>query len=75
MRFKELESLHDISILVIGDIMLDTYQMGISTRISPEAPVPVVNLQQEKSMLGGAGNVLKKPNFIWRQLHYFKCSW
>ncbi len=59
MDFKELESLKDVNILVIGDIMLDTYLIGTSTRISPEAPVPVVNLQDEKNMLGGAGNVLK----------------
>jgi D-beta-D-heptose 7-phosphate kinase/D-beta-D-heptose 1-phosphate adenosyltransferase len=57
--FKELESLKNVNILVIGDLMLDTYQIGTSTRISPEAPVPVVNLKDEKHMLGGAGNVLK----------------
>lgn len=44
-------------ILVIGDIMLDQYVAGKVTRISPEAPVPVVKVDREWSTLGGAGNV------------------
>ena len=44
-------------ILVIGDIMLDKYVAGNVTRISPEAPVPVVKVDREWSTLGGAGNV------------------
>ncbi len=44
-------------ILVIGDIMLDQYVAGKVTRISPEAPVPVVKVDEEWSTLGGAGNV------------------
>ncbi|MCB9186220.1 MAG: D-glycero-beta-D-manno-heptose-7-phosphate kinase [Flavobacteriales bacterium] len=44
-------------ILVIGDIMLDQYVAGNVTRISPEAPVPVVKVDREWSTLGGAGNV------------------
>jgi len=43
--------------LVIGDIMLDQYVSGKVTRISPEAPVPVVKVDKEWSTLGGAGNV------------------
>jgi rfaE bifunctional protein kinase chain/domain len=44
-------------ILVIGDIMMDHYIKGTVERISPEAPVPVVNVQQFDDRLGGAGNV------------------
>lgn len=44
-------------ILVIGDIMLDQYVAGNVTRISPEAPVPVLKVDREWSTLGGAGNV------------------
>lgn len=44
-------------VLVAGDIMLDHYQYGIADRISPEAPVPVVRIEQEEYKLGGAGNV------------------
>lgn len=44
-------------ILVLGDLMLDHYLWGRCDRISPEAPVPVVEVQRETSSLGGAGNV------------------
>lgn len=44
-------------ILVIGDLMLDTYTMGKASRISPEAPVPVLHVCEERSLPGGAGNV------------------
>ncbi|MFT4552344.1 MAG: rfaE bifunctional protein kinase chain/domain [Chlamydiales bacterium] len=43
--------------LVIGDLILDTYTLGNVTRISPEAPVPVLHVSEEKSRPGGAGNV------------------
>jgi D-beta-D-heptose 7-phosphate kinase/D-beta-D-heptose 1-phosphate adenosyltransferase len=42
---------------VVGDIMLDHYIYGDVNRISPEAPVPVLNVKEEKYILGGAGNV------------------
>ena len=51
-RFKNLKS------LVIGDAMVDTYLLGEVTRISPEAPVPVVTLKERENRLGGAGNVV-----------------
>ena len=47
------------SILVIGEIMLDKYEYGIVERISPEAPVPVLKINEKKQMLGGAGNVVR----------------
>lgn len=45
------------SFLVIGDMMVDHYVWGNVTRISPEAPVPVVNVESESFRLGGAANV------------------
>lgn len=45
--------------MVIGDIMIDHYIYGNCNRISPEAPVQVVEIQKEEYTLGGAGNVLK----------------
>lgn len=45
-------------IAVLGDVMLDEFIWGDVTRISPEAPVPVVNIQRESTRLGGAANVL-----------------
>ena len=46
-----------IRVLVVGDTMLDRYWTGTVDRISPEAPVPVVNVQQVDERAGGAGNV------------------
>ena len=45
-------------ILVIGDLMIDHYLWGKCERISPEAPVQIVNIDKESSVLGGAGNVI-----------------
>ena len=44
-------------ILVVGDVMLDRYFWGMATRLSPEAPVPIVQVVQVTATLGGAGNV------------------
>lgn len=46
-------------VLVVGDIMLDKYVIGEVSRISPEAPVPVVNAKETKYNLGGCGNVIR----------------
>lgn len=54
---KQLPAFSKASILVIGDIMLDRYWFGDTARISPEAPVPVVNIKQTDERPGGAGNV------------------
>ncbi len=51
-------------ILVIGDLMIDSYLWGSSNRISPEAPVPIVNINSESSSLGGAGNVINNLNSL-----------
>ncbi|MCK4875820.1 MAG: bifunctional heptose 7-phosphate kinase/heptose 1-phosphate adenyltransferase, partial [Sulfurimonas sp.] len=45
-------------ILVIGDLMIDHYLWGSCERISPEAPVQVVDINKETTVLGGAGNVI-----------------
>ena len=43
-------------VLVIGDLMVDRFVRGNVTRISPEAPVPVVHVKDESDLPGGAGN-------------------
>jgi rfaE bifunctional protein kinase chain/domain len=53
-----IENFRSTSILVIGDIMLDRFIWGKVSRISPEAPVPVVEVERESTMLGGAANVV-----------------
>lgn len=52
--FKKFEG---IKVLIIGDVMLDSYVWGTVNRISPEAPVPIVNVQKRDQRLGGAANV------------------
>ena len=52
-----LEQIKSLRILVIGDVMLDRYVMGEVSRTSPEAPVPVLSVTDERSVAGGAANV------------------
>jgi rfaE bifunctional protein kinase chain/domain len=54
---KIINSFKDKNILIIGDIILDRYIFGKVNRISPEAPVPVVDVSRESFLLGGAANV------------------
>lgn len=53
----ELPSLTAANVLVVGDLMLDRYWHGDTSRISPEAPVPVVKVGESEERAGGAGNV------------------
>jgi D-glycero-beta-D-manno-heptose-7-phosphate kinase len=58
VNYKDLfDKFIGLQILVIGDVMLDAYIMGKVNRISPEAPVPIVSLENEDARIGGAGNV------------------
>lgn len=53
-----LNAFHGAHILVIGDLIVDNFIWGTVTRISPEAPVPVVNVTHDNLLLGGSANVL-----------------
>lgn len=59
MTNVELNRLKGKKVLVIGDLMLDTYHIGDVKRISPEAPVPIVRINRSYSVLGGASNVAR----------------
>ena len=52
-----LQAVKDVRCVVVGDLMLDRYVTGTANRISPEAPVPVVQVEAETSGVGGAANV------------------
>lgn len=56
MKF-EMPPFQDAKVLVVGDVMLDRYWHGKASRISPEAPVPVVRVGNQEDRPGGAGNV------------------
>jgi rfaE bifunctional protein kinase chain/domain len=58
-------------IAVIGDLMLDDYLWGHIERISPEAPVPILNVLRRESMLGGAGNVVENLRSLGVQVAVF----
>ncbi len=55
---KAIRRLPGVSVLVVGDLMLDEYLWGRAERVSPEAPVPVVDVARQELRLGGAGNVI-----------------
>ncbi|MBU2018693.1 MAG: D-glycero-beta-D-manno-heptose-7-phosphate kinase [Bacteroidetes bacterium] len=54
---KIFEGFSKLKIAVVGDVMVDSYILGNVTRISPEAPVPIINLDKKEDRLGGAANV------------------
>jgi len=56
--FENTGLLSSVRVLCIGDVMIDRFIYGSIERISPEAPIPVLLVEREKFMLGGAGNVV-----------------
>lgn len=60
---SELESYIDRmrsgKVLIVGDVMLDEYLIGDAERISPEAPVPIIKVESDSLLVGGAGNVAR----------------
>jgi bifunctional ADP-heptose synthase (sugar kinase/adenylyltransferase) len=59
-------------VLVVGDVMLDQFIWGSVVRISPEAPVPVVEFERESFMPGGAANVARNLTALGK--HQRNCS-
>ncbi len=57
--FSLLSRLPDAKVVCVGDLMLDRYVEGRVDRVSPEAPIPVLEVTREIAMLGGVGNVLR----------------
>ena len=56
---KQLSALNKQTVLCIGDLMLDEFVYGDVSRISPEAPTPVIAVKREEVVIGGAGNVAR----------------
>ncbi len=52
-----IEAFKNKKVLIVGDVMVDAYIIGKTDRLSPEAPVPVVNIERHENRLGGAANV------------------
>ena len=51
------EQFHLVSVLIVGDVMIDRYTGGVVKRISPESSVPVLQVENDEVRLGGAANV------------------
>ena len=62
------KKIDNMKILVVGDIMLDKYVVGDVSRISPEAPVPIVYVTEEYYTLGGSGNVVRNIRELGAQV-------
>lgn len=67
-----ISAMNNTAVLVVGDIMLDRFVYGAVDRISPESPVPVLNIKREDAMLGGAGNAM--ANLIGLKVKTFALS-
>lgn len=65
------EKLPGKKVLVFGDIMLDHYLHGDTSRISPEAPVPVVQVEAHRMLMGGAGNVARNIHSLGGEVSLF----
>ena len=73
MNIELLHKIKDLNILVIGDFMIDKYIEGNVSRISPEAPVPVLEVKSKKSKLGGAGNVVNNISTLGAKIKIVGC--
>jgi D-beta-D-heptose 7-phosphate kinase/D-beta-D-heptose 1-phosphate adenosyltransferase len=58
----------------VGDVMLDRFVYGSVSRISPEAPVPVLHIREQQSMLGGAGNALRNLHALGCAVRFFSVT-
>ena len=54
-----LDQFHRGRVVCLGDLMLDRYVYGTVTRISAEAPIPIIHAARDEAMLGGVGNVVR----------------
>ncbi len=68
---KIFDKIKDLRIAVIGDVMLDSYWYGSVNRISPEAPVPILDVAGKEDRLGGAANVALNTNNLGAETFLF----
>jgi D-beta-D-heptose 7-phosphate kinase / D-beta-D-heptose 1-phosphate adenosyltransferase len=65
-----VEQLPNAKVLCIGDVMLDRFVYGSVTRISPEAPIPIIRVERESAMLGGAGHVARNATALGASVRF-----
>ena len=69
-----LERLNTAMVACVGDLMLDRFVYGEAQRISPEAPIPVLSIQSQQSMLGGLGNVVRNLGALGSAIRLFSIT-
>ena len=67
--FEDILKITNSKIFCLGDLMLDKYIIGKTNRISPEGPIPILNVKQEIKMLGGVGNVVRNLRTIGAKIY------
>lgn len=73
MDIEKLHLLKNIKVLIVGDFMVDKYIQGNVKRISPEAPVPILEVKSKSSKLGGAGNVVNNITSLGGKTRVIGC--
>ena len=73
MNIDNFASISDLNVLICGDLMVDKYIIGDVKRISPEAPVPILEIVSQESKLGGAGNVINNVTSLGAKTRVLGC--
>ena len=73
MTVEKLKRIKDVRVLLFGDFMVDKYIYGKVSRISPEAPVPVLQVTKKQTKLGGAGNVVNNVMTLGAKVRVLGC--
>ncbi len=71
---RVIETLSSAVVVCAGDVMLDSYVYGEVSRISPEAPIPVLRTGRRQSMLGGAGNAVRNLSALGCGVRFFSAT-
>ena len=61
---EDILKITNSKVFCLGDLMLDKYVIGSTNRISPEGPIPILDVKEEVQMLGGVGNVVRNLGTI-----------
>src|ERR1700722_15871278 len=69
-----IENMASAVVACAGDVMLDSFVHGEVSRISPEAPIPVLRIERSQSMLGGAGNAVRNLSALGCQVRFFSAT-
>jgi D-beta-D-heptose 7-phosphate kinase/D-beta-D-heptose 1-phosphate adenosyltransferase len=73
MTPEQIKKIQAVNVVVLGDLMLDRYIIGDVRRISPEAPVPIIEVREETMRLGGAGNVARNIRALGANVRVLSC--